>query len=180
MERSIPQMRKISGILFDENTCKTFLIEKGVFLREYPCPLCYKSMNLHLTSSRYRCSKGHVEKQVSLYINSFFSTSKIKCNEAMEIAYYWLIGAKYSSIIHATHHSSQTITAYINHLNHLVASSLTEQSTIIGGPGIVIEIDESKISRRKNNRGHRVEGAWVVGAIERTPEKKLFIIEVKD
>jgi hypothetical protein len=37
----------------------------------------------------------------------------------------------------------------------------------IGGPGKVVEIDESKYGKRKYNRAKRVEGNWVFGAIER-------------
>ena len=37
----------------------------------------------------------------------------------------------------------------------------------IGGNNAIVEIDESKFGRRKYNRGHRVEGVWVVGAVER-------------
>lgn len=37
----------------------------------------------------------------------------------------------------------------------------------IGGEGKIVEIDESKFGRRKYRRGHRVEGQWVFGGIER-------------
>lgn len=37
----------------------------------------------------------------------------------------------------------------------------------IGGPEKTVEIDESKFGRRKNWKGHRVEGVWVFGGIER-------------
>jgi transposase-like protein len=49
----------------------------------------------------------------------------------------------------------------------------------IGGPGIVVEIDESKFGKRKHNRGHRVEGVWVVGGVERTDKRKVFLITVE-
>ena len=35
----------------------------------------------------------------------------------------------------------------------------------IGGPGKIVEIDESKIGKRKFNRGHFVEGQWVFGRV---------------
>ena len=44
---------------------------------------------------------------------------------------------------------------------------------VIGGEGIMVEIDESKLGRRKYNRGHRVDGILVVGGIEKTPEKRM-------
>jgi hypothetical protein len=37
----------------------------------------------------------------------------------------------------------------------------------IGGPGIIVEIDESKFGKRKYHRGHRMEGNWVFGGIEK-------------
>ena len=37
----------------------------------------------------------------------------------------------------------------------------------LGGPDCVVEIDEFKFGKRKYHRGHRVEGKWVFGAIDR-------------
>ena len=50
----------------------------------------------------------------------------------------------------------------------------------IGGDDIIVEIDESKFGKRKNHRGHRVEGVWVVGGVERTDERKMFAVTVED
>ena len=50
----------------------------------------------------------------------------------------------------------------------------------IGGEGIIVEIDESKFGKRKYNRGHRVEGVWVVGGVEITPERRMFAVSVQD
>jgi transposase-like protein len=51
---------------------------------------------------------------------------------------------------------------------------------MIGGEGIIVEIDESKFGKRKYHRGHRVEGAWVFGGVERAPEKRTFVQVVED
>jgi hypothetical protein len=40
----------------------------------------------------------------------------------------------------------------------LATSTLSEEDCVIGGPGVVVEIDETKLGRRKYNRGHRVDG----------------------
>jgi hypothetical protein len=42
----------------------------------------------------------------------------------------------------------------------------------------VVEIDESKFGKVKYHRGHRVEGVWVVGGVERTAERKIFLTTV--
>ena len=41
-----------------------------------------------------------------------------------------------------------------------------------------MEIDESKFERRKHHRGHWVTGAWVFGAVERTPEWRVILFHV--
>ncbi len=43
-----------------------------------------------------------------------------------------------------------------------------------------MEIDESKFGKRKHHRGHRVQGVWVVGGVERTADRKLFAVTVED
>lgn len=43
---------------------------------------------------------------------------------------------------------------------------LIEESCKLGGPGKTVQIDESKIGKRKYHRGHHVEGQWVFGGIE--------------
>src|SRR6516225_4316799 len=62
----------------------------------------------------------------------------------------------------------------------LVANEVEGDEGQIGGEGVIVEIDESKFGKRKYHRGHRVEGAWIVGGIERTPEKKVFLARVED
>ena len=49
----------------------------------------------------------------------------------------------------------------------------------LGGPGKIVEIDESKIGKRKYHRGHVVEGQWVFGRIE-VDSRKCFIVTVED
>ena len=50
--------------------------------------------------------------------------------------------------------------------------------TPIGGDGAVVKIDESKFGKRKYHKGHRVDGVWVIGGIERGNPKNMFAVTV--
>ena len=44
---------------------------------------------------------------------------------------------------------------------------MSQRSAQTGGPGkVVVQIDDSKIGKRKYHRGHRVEDQWVFGGIQ--------------
>ena len=49
-----------------------------------------------------------------------------------------------------TGHDEETISDYIGYFQQLTASTLNLEDQVIGGEGIVVEIDETKIAKRKN------------------------------
>jgi hypothetical protein len=66
-----------------------------------------------------------------------------------------------------------------------VASSLDEQISgedhMIGGEGIVVEIDESKFQNPHTNDPHiNAQIGWVFGSIERTAERHVFVEHVEN
>jgi hypothetical protein len=68
----------------------------------------------------------------------------------------------------------------MKHFRGLVTTTLEEVDQIIGGDEIIVEIDETKLGKRKYNRGHLVGGVWIVAGIEKTPQRKVFLVEVQD
>jgi transposase-like protein len=36
------------------------------------------------------------------------------------------------------------------------------------------------MGKRKYNRGHHVEGVWIVGGVERTPSRRMFLVKVEN
>ena len=44
----------------------------------------------------------------------------------------------------------------------------------IGGPGHIVEIDESKFGKQKFRRGRPVQGKWVLGGIDRETRETFF------
>ncbi|KAF9761589.1 hypothetical protein NGRA_2542 [Nosema granulosis] len=50
----------------------------------------------------------------------------------------------------------------------------------LGGKGIKVKVDESKFGKRMYNKGHRVEGVWVLGIKECSGERRVKLIHVND
>jgi transposase-like protein len=78
--------------------------------------------------------------------------------------------------------SSATITHFAGLFRQLAADEVEENEGRIGGENVIVEIDESKFGKRKYHRGHPVEGAWVIGGVERAAERRVFaeVVEKRD
>ena len=66
-----------------------------------------------------------------------------------------------------------------------MASSLDEQTSgenhMIGGEGIIVEIDESKFYNPHTNDPHiNAQVGWVFGGVERTAERHIFVEHVEN
>ena len=57
-------------------------------------------------------------------------------------------------------------------------ATIEKKTEKIGGGGKRVQIDESKVGKRKHHRGHYTEGQWVFGGIEQD-SRKCFIESVE-
>lgn len=92
----------------------------------------------------------------------------------LRLIYMWLLRTNHTNMLAAFRCSASTLTRWLHVLNCACMLHLQEQHVKIGGPGIIVEIDESKFGKRKYNVGHRVEG------VERTVARRVFLIAVDD
>ncbi|GMR55235.1 hypothetical protein PMAYCL1PPCAC_25430, partial [Pristionchus mayeri] len=74
--------------------------------------------------------------------------------------------------------SKQSHTDYMSFFREICAVNNKRQPPI-GGPGCVVEIDETAFSKRKYNRGKRMAAQqWVFGGVMRGDKTKLFAVPV--
>lgn len=157
-----------------------FLVSNEIIKPVKWCNLCKKNMHIAVHRYSYRCKTKNCRKEVSILLGTFFETSKIGVKKVLEICLLVLNKVPTEGICSLTGHSSRTVVYWSHHLRMMLADMVDVTDVVVGGPGVVVEIDESKLGKRKYNRGHRVEGAWVIGGIERTTEAKVFLVEVQD
>ena len=173
-----PTIFELSSIFFNEQECLKFLFDKGILYKDRLCPKC--RIKMFLEGELWRCRKRGCRRTVSIYDKAFFSGYKLKPNEILLLTYLWLAGDTRNQIMKKTGHSENTVTDYLNVFRDLVAGYVNDCDQMIGGDDIIVEIDESKFGKRKYNKGHRVEGVWVFGGVERTPERRMFACAVPD
>lgn len=173
-----PTCESLSIILLSEAQCLDWLIENQIVDPVTLCSTC--GGQVRVDGHYFHCRSRSCRKITSVYNGSFFSKSKMPCNQILQIGYYWLGGSGHGEIMRYTGVSDKTVTAYLGYYRQLVSSSIDGDDTMIGGDGVTIEVDESKFGKRKHNRGHHVEGVWVIGGVERTPSRGMFAEVVHD
>jgi hypothetical protein len=177
--KMLPSVYSLLPILFDENSCRQFLLDRDVFYKTLQCPKCGAEMDRRIKRWTFQCPVGACRTEFSLRKHTFFYGSKLGCCEILYLAHLWLHKVSVSSAIGLSGHSTKTVSNFYGHFRKLVASALDESLQVIGGPGVIVEIDETKMGKRKYNRGHRVEGVWIVAGVERTEERRVFMSQVE-
>jgi hypothetical protein len=95
--------------------------------------------------------KRNVKNQFRLEKVLFFH--RISCrHKILFIGYLWLNKIPVSAAISISGHSSTTICEFYRHYRQLVSDAVDLEDAVIGGHGIIVEIDESKLGKRKYQR----------------------------
>lgn len=181
IRNSIPSQKQFNNIFINEEKCLQFLEEADVFYKIYNCKKCGTEMNKMSNLKKFRCkNKSCNNSEISIRVGTIFYSSKLPCIEIMQMGYLWVSGVSSKSAIVISGKSSATITNYYYHFRNLVSMMIEDENCKIGGPGIVVKLDETKLGKRKYNRGHRVEGVWIIVGIEETADKKIFAVPVEN
>lgn len=130
------------------------------------------------TGWRLKCSICHCTK--SIFYKSIFTRSKLSMCKIFHILYCWANKYKRGLAAFECSVSKQTITNFYQSFRLACLYRLEKHpQQPIGGPGMIVEIDESVMTKRKYNRGRMTSEIWVFGGICRQTGER-FIFQVPE
>lgn len=184
---NIPIYEDLYDIFKQEKAAFQYLCNNGVIALQTHCPKCGGLMGIEVRkdknkeesrSIRIRCNRKTCRYVLDYKKDTIFENSKLGLSHTLMLSYLWLSKVHSVSIKKMTGLSSATVASFLKNIREVVQKDFLTSKRKIGGPGIVVEIDESKFGKRKYNKGHHVEGVWVIGGVERTSERRMFAVPV--
>lgn len=183
------------GLLHQKRTCRSCGCQMTRAVRE----------GFMIWRCRRTSSGGRCEKEMGYFVGTFFEQVRITPQELFQVrackAPYFKI-LLIINLLQLTYYysrraimqdetqfqmtrsdgstlSSQTIVEFKKMFRSVCANYFIENPIVIGGPGLIVEIDESVITRRKYNRGYfRSTQVWVFGGVVRGDPTQCFLIPV--
>lgn len=162
-----------------EDAARQFLQERRV-LRWIPpdCPQCVRPMSLVSKDGRakvWRCSR-HRNEKISERRGSYFFQSNLRLTDHVKIIWSWAMKLSVDQTVVGTGLGNTTVIQHFQYCRDVCSHKLANNPYKIGGPGIIVEIDESVMAKRKYHRGHQVPERWVFGGY--CPQTKEGFLEI--
>jgi transposase-like protein len=144
------------------------------------CDFCLGNVTLSKNLRYFRCTKSKCRRKIPTTRQPLFFNSKMDFIKLSSILNMILFGAKSKFINEMYGTTIKTIRRLRKELAVLLKENFENNNFKIGGPGVIVELDESKFGRRKYNRGKAVEGIWIFGMVEKTQERKIIMLPIHD
>jgi len=170
----LEQHHVVSGLWWCER-CYA-LCRRDVDRREFRCDRRHTSVDGRRRRKTWRCSY-----RKSMLAGTWFSGARLPIGQICRLNCMWLTihYPRQQFIMREVGVSAQTVVDWSSFCREVCVYWLERRSQVLGGPGVVVEIDEAKIGRRKYNRGRWVNGNWIFGGIERGTGR-CFIVPVQN
>lgn len=164
-----------------------FLLHFNLISESIACPKCSSTCHIiaYNNDFHFRCRQQKHGIRCSFKRSAKTGTWFQKCRLSYEAIFHVIYSFVHNLEVKQTstffNISTQTIIDYFNFCREICIEFCLRQKQAIGGPGKVVEIDESKFGKRKYNRGKHVDGQWVFGGVERDSNNCFFVpVETRD
>ena len=172
-----------NGVLSSEANSLQYCLDVELIRPHQFCEDCHSYMQLK-TCSRRKFSDGYcwtcpeAEHYRSVRTGSILENRKISFSCFLHLLWLFCNRASACDAARILSMHAKRVRSLFRSLRQCMAEDLMQNgvSTKIGGPGHILEIDESKFGKRKFNSGRRVVGKWVLGGCSRTTGE-CFLVE---
>ncbi|EZA58869.1 hypothetical protein X777_00564, partial [Ooceraea biroi] len=141
------------------------------------CPKCNSNLEINTSNLTFRCYKVYYEQnnhkkrvkkqcsfQTSAKCDTWFSKSKLDLETVCRLTAYFIMlrPPRQQFLCEELHLSLHSVVDWISFCREVICLFWAEKnSTKLGGPGKIVEIDEAKIGKRKFNCGRIIKGNWI-------------------
>lgn len=163
----IPQINDFDGA-YD------YLKERNVLHTDNQPPVCtvqdcgrpmgiVKDAQLVNDGCKWRCPKRH--QKTSIRSDSFFESSNLPLPKLIVFVYLWAHRIPLGTAAVLSGISQQSLLQWYVYFRDVCSHELVNSPIQLGGPGRIVEIDESLFVKAKYNRGHALHRPqrWVFG-----------------
>lgn len=173
--------------LFVNDQCAFgFAMDNGLIPRSYICKNCNNHTTLmHDSDQKYGfrriCTNCHCS--YSILTGTIFTRAKLPICKVLQLIYYWALQYSCKHTAFECGVNINTVTNYFACFRDCCHDEVMNSAIQpIGGPGEIVEIDESALTTRKYNRGRLPpQQIWIFGGIcRRTRKRFCFVVPMRD
>lgn len=111
----------------------------------------------------------------------FWENAHLPFRTLVRLAFLWSFDVPNKTTMAFTGLAKNTVIQWFQYFRDVCSHHLLQNPIMIGGPSVVVEVDESVIAKRKYQRGHLIPERWVFGGVcPDTHEGFLFFVPSRD
>lgn len=142
--------------------------------------ICGRAMHIergktrHGFNGRWRCSHRACRKSLSIFTGTVFAGNKLGITQVLRILYLHTMEVKTKHIAAEVgvdrHAVYKVISDFMDVVDNAEPNPILD---MLGGVGHIVEVDETHMCTRRDNRGRILQGerVWIFGAVERATGK---------
>lgn len=161
------------------------LLGLGLVKNSIACPICNSNCTIQSKGVNlepmHRCNNKLCRKRFSIRKGTILEPFSTRLEDICLVLVGWINIYPTSVIVKETGLCKDTVIKLLSCFRDHLFDWMSVNPKKIGGPGHVVEIDESAFGKRKYNRGRAKRVKWVVGGIDRdTGETFLALVDYRD
>nr|XP_047146837.1 uncharacterized protein LOC124819359 [Hydra vulgaris] len=140
-----------------------------------------------LVQNYERCQEKHIwrcntcKKTKSIRAGFFESSPSLSVSLILQLMFLWILEVPVTAASEVVGVNEKTSIQWYQYFRDICSFKTMDVAAVnqLGGPGLIVEIDESLFFKRKYNVEHNVEKHWIFGAFDVT-SKKGYLRRVED